>query len=96
MPLDALCLSGLVHELSQAAAGAKIDKIYQPGRDEVVLALRSPTQGNVRLLLSANPTHPRPQLTRRTRTRRPCSACCCASTWREAGCCQWNRLTWSV
>lgn len=64
MPLDALCLSGLVHELSQAAAGAKIDKIYQPGRDEVVLALRSPTQGNVRLLLSANPTHPRPQLTR--------------------------------
>ena len=63
MPLDALCLSGLVHELSQAAAGAKIDKIYQPGRDEVVLALRSPTQGNVRLLLSANPTHPRPQLT---------------------------------
>ena len=63
MPLDALCLSGLVHELSQAAAGAKIDKIYQPGRDEVVLALRSPTQGNVRLLLSANPIHPRPQLT---------------------------------
>ena len=39
MPLDALCLSGLVHELSQAAAGAKIDKIYQPGRDEVVLSL---------------------------------------------------------
>ena len=67
MPLDALCLSGLVHELSQAAAGAKIDKIYQPGRDEVVLALRSPTQGNVRLLLSANPTHPRPQLTRLSR-----------------------------
>ena len=54
-------------ELSQAAAGAKIDKIYQPGRDEVVLALRSPTQGNVRLLLSANPTHPRPQLTRLSR-----------------------------
>ena len=67
MPLDALCLSGLVHELSQAAAGAKIDKIYQPGRDEVVLALRSPTQGNVRLLLSANPTHPRPQFTRLSR-----------------------------
>ena len=67
MPLDALCLSGLVHELSQAAAGAKIDKIYQPGRDEVLLALRSPTQGNVRLLLSANPTHPRPQLTRLSR-----------------------------
>ena len=40
MPLDALCLSGLVHELNTALTGAKIDKIHQPGRDEVVLALR--------------------------------------------------------
>ena len=63
MPLDALCLSGLVHELDQAVTGGKVDKIYQPGRDEVILAVRSPKQGNVKLLLSANPTHPRPQLT---------------------------------
>ena len=62
MPLDALCLSGLVHELNTALAGAKIDKIHQPGRDEVVLAVRT-TQGNAKLLLSANPSHPRPQLT---------------------------------
>ena len=62
MPLDALCLSGLVHELNGALSGARIDKIYQPGRDEVVLALRAPG-GNVKLLLSANPNHPRPQLT---------------------------------
>ena len=40
MPLDALCLSGVVHELQNALSGAKIDKIYQPGRVEVVLALR--------------------------------------------------------
>ena len=66
MPLDALCLSGLVHELNTALSGAKIDKIYQPGRDEVVLALRAPG-GNVRLLLSANPNHPRPQLTQISR-----------------------------
>ena len=63
MPLDALCLSGLVHELDEAVTGGKIDKIYQPGRDEVVLALRTPARGNVRLLLSANPSHPRLQLT---------------------------------
>jgi len=62
MPLDALCLSGLVHELNTALVGAKIDKIYQPGRDEVIFALRAPG-GNVKLLLSANPSHPRPQLT---------------------------------
>ena len=63
MPLDALCLSGLVHELDQTVTGGKIDKIYQPGREEVVLALRTPARGNVRLLLSANPSHPRLQLT---------------------------------
>ena len=63
MPLDALCLSGVVHELNTALAGAKVDKIYQPGRDEIVLALRSPSHGNVRLLLSANPSHPRLYLT---------------------------------
>ena len=65
MPLDALCLSGLVGELKGALEGAKIDKIYQPGRDEVVMALRS-SGGNVRLLLSASPNHPRPQLTELT------------------------------
>ena len=55
MPLDALCLSGLVHELDQTVTGGKIDKIYQPGRDEILLAVRTPAHGNVRLLLSANP-----------------------------------------
>ena len=67
MPLDALCLSGLVHELDQTVTGGKIDKIYQPGRDEILLAVRTPAHGNVRLLLSANPSHPRPQLTQISR-----------------------------
>ena len=66
MPLDALCLSGVVHELQNALSGAKIDKIYQPGRDEVVLALRAPA-GNVKLLLSDNPSHPRAHLTQISR-----------------------------
>ena len=66
MPLDALCLSGVVHELQNALSGAKIDKIYQPGRDEVVLALRAPA-GNVKLLLSANPSNPRAHLTQISR-----------------------------
>ena len=63
MPLDALCLSGVLHELRGALTDARIDKIYQPGRDEVVLGLRSPQTGNVKLLLSANQSHPRAQLT---------------------------------
>jgi len=63
MPLDALCLSGVIHELNTSLSGARVDKIYQPGRDEAVLALRSPAAGNVRLLLSANPARPRLHLT---------------------------------
>ena len=63
MPLDAICLTAVAAELRGAVTGGKVDKIYQPTRDEVVLHLRT-GQGNVRLLLSANPTHPRAHLTR--------------------------------
>ena len=66
MPLDALCLSGVVHELSTALTGSKIDKIYQPSRYEMIFALRGAGK-NVRLLLSANPTHPRLHLTELSR-----------------------------
>lgn len=66
MPLDALCLSGLLHELRGSVIGAKIDKIHQPARDELLLSLRSPS-GNVKLLLTANPSHPRIQFTQISR-----------------------------
>ena len=62
MPLDALCLTALAEELRPALEGARIDKIYQPARDEVLLHLRSQA-GNVRLLLSARPGSPRAHLT---------------------------------
>ncbi len=62
MPLDAICLSAVAEELRAALVGGRIDKIYQPGRDEVVLAIRG-NGGNVRLLLSASPNQPRAQLT---------------------------------
>ena len=66
MPLDALCLTAVAGEIRAAVQGGKIDKIYQPTRDEVVLYIRGPA-GNVRLLLSANPGHPRAHLTERNR-----------------------------
>ena len=62
MPLDALCLTAVVAELRAAVAGGKIDKLYQPTRDEVVLYVRGQGE-NVRLLLSANSGHPRANLT---------------------------------
>ncbi len=62
MPLDAICLTAVAAELRRAVIGGKVDKIYQPTRDEVVLHMRT-GQGNVRMLLSANPQHPRAHLT---------------------------------
>ena len=62
MALDTICLAAVLHELRSVITGGKIDKIYQPGRDEVLLAMRTGT-GNVKLLLSASPNQPRPQLT---------------------------------
>lgn len=62
MPFDAIYMTALLDELRGRLLGGKIDKIYQPTRDEVVFHMRTGS-GNVKLLLSANPAHPRPQIT---------------------------------
>ena len=62
MPMDALCLSAVLRETAAAVIGGRIDKIYQPARDEIVLHIRG-REGACRLLLSANPARPRLQLT---------------------------------
>ena len=62
MPLDAITMTAVAAELRERLIGGKVDKIYQPTRDEVVLHMRA-NGGNVKLLLSANPAHPRAQLT---------------------------------
>ena len=54
MPLDAICLKGIVGELQQAV-GLRIEKIQQPARDQVILTLR----GSRRLLLNAGANQPR-------------------------------------
>ena len=61
MALDALFLGCLARELNTAVQGAKIDKIQQPERDELVLQLRS-KNGNMSLLVSAGAS-PRMHLT---------------------------------
>lgn len=66
MPLDAICLTAVVEELKRTLEGGKIDKIYQPTRDEVVMAIRGAGE-NVKLLLSASPNGPRLHLTREVR-----------------------------
>ena len=54
MSLDAMFVAGLKDELSRALEGARIDKIHQPERDEIVLAVRG-AKAPGRLLISANP-----------------------------------------
>lgn len=55
MPLDAVCLKAVVRELRPRLLGARIDKVQQPARDEIILSLR----GNLRLLLNAGANQPR-------------------------------------
>lgn len=61
MALDGVTLAYLVNELAPQLIGARIDKIFQPEKDEVHFLLRQ--QGSRRLLLSTNATSPRFHLT---------------------------------
>ncbi len=63
MPLDAVCLSFIKTELSNAIIGARIDKIHQPNRDEVTLSVRS-TNGSAQLFCSVNTARARVQLSK--------------------------------
>ncbi len=59
MPLDAVCLSGVVRELRETALGLRIEKVQQPARDLVILGLR----GGKKLVLCAGASQARIHLT---------------------------------
>jgi len=61
MALDGIVTHSIVHEL-QICVGGRINKIHQPTDNDIIIQLRS-RGGNRRLLLSANPTYPRVQMT---------------------------------
>lgn len=61
MPLDAVCLRAVLAELEAKTVGGRIDKVYQPDRDEIVLSLRG-AQGALRLMVTAEPSAPRMHL----------------------------------
>ena len=48
MALDAICLTAVLEELRKVLEGGRIDKVYQPSRDEIVLAVRG-AGANVKL-----------------------------------------------
>ena len=62
MPLDAICLRAVTNELNNVLAGCRVEKVYQPDRDEIVLQTRGGQGGPRRLLLSIAAGSPRVHL----------------------------------
>lgn len=58
MAFDAGMLACVIHELKTVAQGGRIEKIYQPERDEIVLQMRT-LAGGKRLLINAGSNCPR-------------------------------------
>lgn len=66
MALDGVALSNIVYELKKLLLGGRIDKIYQPEQDEIVLSVRS-LGNNYKVLFTANASHPRVHITQITK-----------------------------
>ncbi len=66
MALDGLFLHCIGQELENAVIGAKVDKVYQPSSEELVLTLHSRDLGALKLLLCARANSPRIHLTKAT------------------------------
>lgn len=58
MAFDAGMLSCVLHEIKEESLGARIEKVYQPERDEIILQIRSKSGGR-RLLINAGSNNPR-------------------------------------
>lgn len=58
MALDGIYLSSLIHEFRNKMLNAKIDKINQPEKDEIILTVRKDRK-NLKLLISASSKFPR-------------------------------------
>ncbi len=58
MAFDAGMLACVLHELREESLGARIEKVYQPERDEIILQIRSKSGGR-RILINAGANNPR-------------------------------------
>lgn len=69
MPLDALFLSALLPELTESLKNGRIDQVYHPLKDRVVLAVRHPYPGREFFLnLSVHPQYTRLHITEEKQT----------------------------
>ena len=67
MAFDGIVISSLVWELNERLTNGRINKIYQPENDAIVLTVKN-NRNNYRLLLSASPSLPLAYLTEDTGT----------------------------
>lgn len=62
MAFDGITIAALKSELENKITGGRIDKIYQPESDEIILSIRCFGE-NSKLLLTANPSNPKFHIT---------------------------------
>ncbi|OLN22838.1 hypothetical protein BTO30_07910 [Domibacillus antri] len=62
MAFDGLFTKAMVEELNEALTGGRVNKIYQPYKNEAMMVIRARGKNN-KLLLSAHPSYARVQLT---------------------------------
>ncbi|WP_058485304.1 Rqc2 family fibronectin-binding protein [Defluviitalea phaphyphila] len=62
MALDGIVISNIVYEIKKFMLYGRIDKIYQPETDEIVLSIRS-EKNNYKLLLTSHNNYPRLHIT---------------------------------
>ncbi|MGI6777038.1 MAG: Rqc2 family fibronectin-binding protein [Acetivibrionales bacterium] len=62
MPFDGIVIKGVVEELSNKLINGRIEKIYQPEADEILISIRA-NKENYKLVMSASPNNPRIHLT---------------------------------
>ena len=62
MPFDGLVLAAVTEELAEKLTGGRIERVYQPVKDEIILVIHRPNL-RCRLLLSAGALHPRIHMT---------------------------------
>lgn len=64
MAFDAGMVSAIVNELENKILGARVERVNQPERDEIVLLLHSQSRENLRLALSSGTNNPHFSLTK--------------------------------
>ncbi len=87
MPFDGLAIKAVTEELNSSLLDARIDKIYQPEKDELILTTRHPKIGTHRLLISANARWSRMHITesRKPNPKVPPSFCMLLRKYLEGG-----------